>query len=78
MNRRTTTMSDRARARWCSVIHYRTETGTVDVEHLLAELADLHDVVELGPHWDTIEKIEISRVNHNTAADLTVEQAGEL
>ena len=64
--------------RWHAVVHYRTENGTLDVEHDLEELGELHDLIELGPHWDTIARIEVARVNHCTATDLTVEQAAEL
>ena len=66
------------RARWRATVFYRTKTGTVDVEHDLEELAEIHDIVEAGPHWDTIEKIEIVRINHCDAADLTIERAAEL
>lgn len=65
-------------ARWRATVYYRSELGTIDVQHSLGELEDLHDFVEVGPHWDTIERIEIVRVNHNTAADLTVEQAAKI
>ena len=61
--------------RWKAIIYYRSKTGTVDVEHRLEELSDLQELVELGPHWDTIAKIEVFRVNHTDAADLTVEDA---
>lgn len=64
-------------ARWRATVYYRTDSGTVDVQHSLGELADLHDFVEAGPHWDTIERIEIVRVNHCEAVDLTVEQAAQ-
>lgn len=64
--------------RWHAVAYYRTANGQLDVHHDLEELAELHDRIERGPHWDTVERIEVFRVNHNTAADLTVEQAAEL
>ena len=64
--------------RWRAVVHYRTENGVLDVEHDLEELGELHDLVELGPHGDTIARIEVLRVNQCTATDLTVEQAAEL
>lgn len=64
--------------RWRATANYRTEAGTVDVVHDLDELADLHDLIEAGPHWDTIEQILIVRVDHSTAADLTVERAERL
>jgi len=62
-------------ARWRATVYYRTDSGTVDVEHSLSELYDLHDFVEAGPHWDTIERIEVVRVNHCEDASLTVEEA---
>ena len=61
--------------RWRAVIWYRTKSGDADVEHFLAELEDLHDVVERGPHWDTITKIEVYRVFHVEDELLTVEEA---
>lgn len=51
------------RARWRAVVTYRSAVGPVDVEHWLDELADLHDLVEAGPHWDCIEGIAVERVN---------------
>lgn len=66
------------KARWKATVFYRTENGAVGVEHELEELADIHDRVEAGPHWDTIEKIEIVRINHCYAADLTVEAAAKM
>jgi hypothetical protein len=59
-------------------VRYRSENGTPEVEHDLEELGELHDLIELGPHWDTIARIEVLRVNHCTAADLRVEQAAEM
>lgn len=66
------------RIRWQATVHYRTDSGLVDVEHRMSELHEIHDLVERGPHWDTIEKIEILRINHNNSAALTIEQAGRL
>ncbi|MGM4987382.1 hypothetical protein [Tardiphaga sp. 841_E9_N1_2] len=61
--------------RWQATIHYRTDAGIVDVEHRVSELHEIHDLVERGPHWDTVEKIEVIRINHIDSAALTVEQA---
>ena len=61
--------------RWQATVHYRTNAGITDVTHDLEEIGDLHELVEGGPHWDTIDRIEIIRVNHVTASDLTVEVA---
>jgi len=64
--------------RWHAIAHYRTDNGTLDVHHDLEELAELHDLIEKGPHWDTIAKIEVFRVDHVTAEDLTVEASAEI
>lgn len=63
--------------RWTAIINYRTNSGTVDVTHDLEELSDLHDVVERGPHWDTIECIVITR-GERADVTLTVEKADAL
>ncbi|NVN02171.1 MULTISPECIES: hypothetical protein [Asaia] len=47
--------------RWVARVIYRTESGLVDVQHDMEELEELHYLVERGPHWDAIEKIEIRR-----------------
>ena len=57
--------------RWKAKIIYRHGFGPVDVSHDLEELGDIHDVVESGPHWDTIESIK-------GLEGLTVEEAGKL
>jgi hypothetical protein len=64
--------------RWEATITYRTDDGQVDVTHDLEEIADLHELVERGPHWDTIERIVVVRVNHVTSVDLTIDRAEEL
>lgn len=64
--------------RWRAVIHYRSQHGTCDVEHQFEELCELHDLVERGPHWDCIERIEVFRINHTDSRLLTVEQARDL
>lgn len=61
--------------RWCATVTYRTDAGLLEVEHDLNELADLDDLVERGPHFDTIMEIRIVRGEHVTSEDLTVEQA---
>ena len=45
--------------RWIAVITYRTETGPVEVDHHVEEIEDLHMLVERGPDWNAIIKIEI-------------------
>ena len=64
--------------RWKATVWYRTDKGLYGVDYPLEELRDIHERVENGPHWDTVDKIEISRVNHVDSKTLTVEQAQEL
>lgn len=45
--------------RWTAIIIYRTDAGQIDVEHQFEELDMLHDIVERGPSFHTIERIEI-------------------
>lgn len=45
--------------RWIAVITYRSEHGPVEVEHHLEEIESLHNLVEFGPDWHTIEGIAI-------------------
>lgn len=63
--------------RWAATINYRTDAGLVDVQYDLREIEDLHDVVERGPHWDTIESIVIVRAGRQLHG-LTVEKARTL
>ena len=58
--------------RWLAVIVYRSNEGPSFASHDLDEIEDLHDIVERGPHWDTVERIEIVRAG---AWTLTLEQA---
>lgn len=65
--------------RWHAVVRYRSEaTGTVDVEHDLVELEEIHDLVEQGPHWDAIESIDITIRRAAGSEKLTLERAAVL
>lgn len=66
-------------ARWKTTIRYRTSTGLDNMftAHL-AEIGDLHDIVERGPHYDCVISIDVIRVNHSESKTLTVEEAREL
>lgn len=63
--------------RWIATVNYRTEGGIVDVQHDLEDLSDLEELVERGPHWDTIESIKIVR-SDKSYDRLTVEEAEKL
>lgn len=60
-------------SRWYAVVTYRHAAGPVDVPHDLEELGELQDLVELGPHWGTIERIEVTY--RGIGVGLTVEDA---
>jgi hypothetical protein len=64
-------------ARWLAMIHYMTDAGSLRVDHAIEEIEDLHDIVEAGPNFYTIEKIEIV-LAHNIEPGLTVEKAEHL
>jgi hypothetical protein len=68
----------RSVAQWHAIAKYRTDAGTLDVEMYLEEIGDLHDRIERGAHWDTIELIEIRRINHIDGPTLTLSQAEDL
>jgi len=63
--------------RWIATVFYRTEAGTVDVQHDMLEIEELHSLVERGPHWDTIVRINVVRADGADRA-LTVEEAAKL
>jgi hypothetical protein len=63
--------------RWVATIFYRGQLGLIDVTHEIEELEDLQDIVEQGPHWDTIERIDILRIAP-TFDKLTLEEADKL
>jgi hypothetical protein len=64
-------------ARWIATVYYRTSAGLVDVTHDMTELEELQTLVERGPHWDTIDRIEIVRADGCDRA-LTIEEAATL
>lgn len=68
---------DVALARWKAVVEYRSEAGIVDVEHAIAELDELHDLVERGPDWNALIKITVT-LAHPTPDRLTIEKAARL
>lgn len=67
-------VDDLAPKRWDVVVRYRSVAGVVDAPHEIEELADLQDMVEHGPDWNTIEDITI-RLAAPDPAGLTIEEA---
>jgi hypothetical protein len=66
-----------ATARWKATIYYRSAAlGSVDVEHGIEELSELHEIVERGPDWNTIAAITI-HLDRKSDPTLTIEQAAQ-
>jgi hypothetical protein len=59
--------------RWKATITYSTDGGPNEVVHDFEELYALHNLVERGPDWNAIIKIEI--VLADRSYDVTVEEA---
>ncbi len=64
-------------ARWRVIIFYRSDNGLIDVEYGVQELSEIEPIVERGPDWNTIERIEI-KLNMVAYAGLTLEKSGDL
>jgi hypothetical protein len=64
--------------RWLAVVTYRSECGPIHVDHHFQELEELHDLIERGPDWNTIEEIVV-RLNPRRAdyPGDTVQKAAE-
>ena len=45
--------------RWIVVAYYRTDAGMIDVQHDIEELSELDEIVERGPSWYALDRIEI-------------------
>ena len=65
-------------ASWRMFIKYRAHHGSLIRRFYLDEIEEAHDIVESGPHFDTIIKIEIERINHCSSPCLTLDEAAEL
>lgn len=66
-------------SRWIATIYYRTDGGILDVTHAIEELEDLHDIVEAGPNFYAIARIEIVLADPSfPKPGLTVEEAEKL
>lgn len=70
-------ITPRLPVRWVATCYYRTTDGLLDVDHGFQELFELHDIIERGPDWHTLDRIEV-RMRRNDTPDLTIEQARDL
>jgi hypothetical protein len=64
--------------RWLATITYKSESGLVPVEWDIIELDEIAELVEAGPDWNTIEKIEIVLTRKQHGEIITIEQAEKL
>lgn len=71
------TGNPRPTSRWRATITYRSENGPIDVDHYIEEIDELHDIVERGPHWDTIREIRVVKAEREYNP-ITLEQARKL
>ena len=62
--------------RWKATIYYLTNSGLCDVEHNFDELDLLHHLVEAGPSFQSIDRIEV--IYTGLTQKLTVEEADAL
>ncbi len=45
--------------RWPVIIYYHTDAGLIDIEFQIDELDALQGVIERGPSWYALDRIEI-------------------
>lgn len=58
--------------RWTCIVTYRTHAGLLEVEHKFEELFELQELIERGPGFYAINKIEIGPTAPST---MTLEQS---
>lgn len=63
--------------RWIANINYRFDNGTRGVLIGFEEFPDLGEVIEQGPHWDSVVSINIERLR-DADETMTVEKAASL
>lgn len=65
--------------RWRAIIEYRSKRGVITRTYTFEEIEELDDIIEMGPHWDTLIRCTVSkcRIDDGNPA-LTIEEAAEL
>lgn len=71
------TPQEDAPPRWIANITYRFEEGIRGVLIGFEEFADLGEVIEQGPHWDSVVGINIERLR-DADETMTVEKGASL
>lgn len=67
----------RGKSRWHAMVVHRSLAGPVDTHFDINEIQEVHDLIERGPNWNTIVRIEIA-LNWPLVGELTVEEAATL
>ena len=60
--------------RWWAVVWYFTKRGDLEVEHFFVEIEELHDLIENGPGFMCIKKIEVYYLGAKPAM-MTIEES---
>ena len=62
--------------RWRAIIEYRSKLGVQRCEFRFEEIEELHDIIESGPHWDTLIKCTVTKCRVDDGnPTLTIEEA---
>jgi hypothetical protein len=59
--------------RWIATVIYRSDQGELDNVFLIEELSEIQSIVERGPDWNALDKIEIRLNPRRQNYDVTVE-----
>jgi hypothetical protein len=59
--------------RWIVTVIYRSDQGELDNVFLIEELDELQSIVERGPDWNTLDRIEIRLNPRRQNYDVTIE-----
>jgi hypothetical protein len=62
--------------RWIATVIYRSDQGDLDNVFLIEELSEIQSIVERGPDWNVLDKIEIRLNPRQQNYDVTLEGVG--
>lgn len=68
-------MRNRQHSRWLVTVTYRSDEGLIDVYYHIEELYELHKLIENGPRFSAIEKIQINLNEKRRLPNVRVEKA---
>lgn len=60
--------------RWRAVIEYESANGPISIEHFLEEIADLHDIIEHGPDWNTLTRCTVTLNRHDGGEEQNIKE----